>query len=71
MEAEILHRLAAQERLLHAILAALSPEEQDGSGFDDLVETLSDLTVSVMEVTEAVRALGSNGSVRPPGPDAS
>ena len=48
MEAEILQRLAAQERRLHAILAALAPEEQDGSGFDDLMETLSDLTVSVM-----------------------
>lgn len=31
MEAEILQRLAAQERLLHALLAALQPPDTDGS----------------------------------------
>ena len=68
MEAEILQRLAAQERLLHALLAALQPPDTDGSGFDDLVEILSDLTVAVEQVTEAVRGLRCNGSAQPPVP---
>lgn len=59
--AEIERRLAAQERLLHAILALIAPSEQEGSGFDDLVETLSDLTMAVADVTEAVRALRWHG----------
>lgn len=70
MEAEILQRLAAQERLLHAILAALAPPDTDGSGFDDLVETLSDLTGAVAEVTEAVRGLRWRDCNRPPVPEA-
>ena len=67
-ETEILRRLDAQDRVLHAILAALAPPDQDGSGFDDLVETLSDLTVAVSDVTDAVRALRSVASVPPPVP---
>ena len=65
-DADIVRRLDTQERLLHAILAALAPPEQKGSGFDDLVETLSDLTVAVSDVTDAVRALRWNGSARSP-----
>lgn len=55
-------RLEAQERLLHAILA---PTDQEGSGFDDLVETRSDLTVAVPDVTDAVRFLRWDASARP------
>ena len=58
---EIERRLAAQDRLLHAILAALAPASDEGSGFDDLISTLSDLTVAVADVTEAVRALRWHG----------
>lgn len=68
MQVEILQRLAAQERLLQALLAALQPPGTDGSGFDDLVETLSDLTVAVEEVTEAVRGLRCKDSDQPPVP---
>ncbi|KQP32815.1 barstar family protein [Methylobacterium sp. Leaf100] len=67
-DADIVRRLETQERLLHAILAALGPPDQDGSNFDDLVETLSDLTVAVSDVTEAVRALRWEGSARSPRP---
>lgn len=70
MEAEIMQRLAAQERLLHAILAALVPSETDGSGFDDLVEILSDLTMAVADVTEAVWGLRWRDCNPPPVPEA-
>ena len=61
---EIARRLDAQERVLHAILAALAPPETEGqsSGFDDLVETLADLTVSVSDAVHAVSALRSDVS---------
>jgi len=59
---DIERRLAAQERLLHAILAAIAPPEQEGSGLDDLISTLSDLTLAVADVTDAVRALRWQGS---------
>lgn len=65
MATEILHRLAAQERLLHAILATLAPTEE-ASGFDDLVETLADLTEAVADVASAVRDLPCNGCARAP-----
>ena len=65
---EISQRLDAQERLLHAIVAALAPPEQEASTFDDLVETLSDLTQAVADVTDVVRALhwGGSGLARQP-----
>ncbi|CAA2136957.1 hypothetical protein [Methylobacterium bullatum] len=66
MENEIMQRLAAQERLLYAILASLADPETEGSGFDDLVETLSDLTMAVADVTEAVRVLRGSVCGRPP-----
>ena len=59
-------RLAALESLMRAVLAALAPPEEEGSGFDDLVETLADLTVSVAEVTHHVRRLHCNGCARSP-----
>lgn len=58
---EIERRLATQERLLHAILGAIAPPDQEGSGLDDLISTLSDLTVAVADVTDAVRALRWQG----------
>lgn len=58
---DITRRLEAQDRLLHAILAALAPPSEDGAGFDDLITTLSDLTMAVADVTDAVRALHWNG----------
>lgn len=59
---EISQRLDAQDRLLHAIVAALVPQEQEGSTFDDLVATLSDLTQAVADVTDVVRAIHWNAS---------
>ncbi|MGU3420808.1 hypothetical protein [Methylobacterium sp. D54C] len=62
-ETEIARRLAAQERLLHELLAALAPPEE-GSGFDDLVETLADLTEAVADMAGAVRGLPCSGCGR-------
>lgn len=63
---EIERRLAAQERLLHVILAAIAPPSEEGAGFDDLISTLSDLTVAVADVTDAVRALRWHGCASSP-----
>ena len=63
---EIERRLAAQDRLLHAILAGLAPPSEEGAGFDDLISTLSDLTVAVADVTDAVRALRWHGCAYSP-----
>lgn len=67
---EIERRLDAQERLLHVILAAIAPPTEEGAGFDDLITTLSDLTIAVADVTEAVRALRWQGSAPFPSPAA-
>lgn len=65
-------RLAAMETILQGILAALAPPEADGaSGFDDLVEAMSDLTVAVAEVADKVEALRSTGCGPRPGHAAS
>ncbi|NEU13687.1 hypothetical protein G3T14_16325 [Methylobacterium sp. BTF04] len=67
MDYEIAQRLDRQDRVLAAILAALAPPEtetEEGSGFDDLVEILGDLTVAVSDVTAAIQALRSEGSER-------
>ncbi|WP_339163582.1 hypothetical protein [Methylobacterium bullatum] len=56
----------AQERLLYAILASLAAPETEGSGFDDPLETLSNLMTAVADVTEAVRVLRENACGRPP-----
>ena len=68
MDPEIAQRLDRQDRLLAAILAALAPPEAEteGSGFDDLVEVLSDLTVAVADVTAAIQAMRSEGSAHYP-----
>ncbi len=59
---EIARRFDAQDRILHALVAALAPREteSDGSGFEDLIEVLADLTEAVADVTQAVRSLRSN-----------
>lgn len=62
-ETEIARRLARQESLLHELLAALAPTEE-GSGFDDLIETLADLTEVVADLAGAVRGLPCNGCAR-------
>lgn len=66
MDAEIVRRLDRQDRVLGAILAALAPPEAEteASGFDDLVEVLSDLTVAVSDMAAAMQALRSEGSAR-------
>ncbi|WP_187276008.1 hypothetical protein [Methylobacterium sp. WL116] len=63
MDHEIAQRLDRQDRVLAAILASLVPSEveTETSGFDDLVEILSDLTVAVADVTAAIQALRSEG----------
>lgn len=68
MDMDIAHRLAAQGRPLHLIVATLAPpeEEQEGSGFDDLMETLAEPTVTVVDVTQAVRTLRSDVCARFP-----
>lgn len=65
---EIARRLDAQDRLLHAIVAALAPPEAEteGSGFEDLIAVLADLTEAVADVTQAVQALRSDVSARSP-----
>lgn len=68
--ADLARRLASQERLLHAILTALAPPEEEGSGFDDLVEALTDLTEAIADVAAEVRALRSDVSARCPQPGA-
>jgi len=69
---EIARRLDAQDRILHALLAALAPRETEaeGSGFEDLIEALADLTEAVADVTQAVQVLRSNACARfpPAGP---
>ncbi|MEH3116808.1 MAG: hypothetical protein PGN25_04175 [Methylorubrum populi] len=63
---EIVRRLDAQERLLHLIVGALAPEPTDseGTGYDDLVETLADLTEAVADVATTLRAMPCSGCVR-------
>ncbi|MGU3422848.1 hypothetical protein [Methylobacterium sp. D54C] len=56
---EIARWLAAQEKLL----AALTPPEE-GSGFDDLVNTLADRTEVVADMAGAVRGLPCSGCGR-------
>lgn len=63
---EIARRLDAQDRLLHAIVAALAPPETEGSGFEDLIAVLADLTEAVADVTQAVQALRSDVCARFP-----
>lgn len=65
---EIARRLDAQDRLLHAIVAALAPPEAEteGSGFEDLIAVLADLTEAVADVTQAVQALRSDVCARFP-----
>lgn len=69
--AEIIRRLDAQDRLLHAIVAALAPPESEteGGGFANLIEVLSDLTCAVSDTAVAVQALRSDvsGRSRPAG----
>ncbi|TXM74196.1 hypothetical protein FV218_10335 [Methylobacterium sp. WL69] len=63
-ETEILHRLDAQDRLLHAIVAALAPQdpEEETSGFDDLLSALVELTVAVSDTAQSVALLRSHVS---------
>ncbi len=63
---EIVRRLDAQERLLHLIVGALAPEPTDmeGTGYDDLVETLADLTEAVADVATTLRAMPCGGCAR-------
>ncbi len=65
--AEISRRLAAQEGLLHLIVQVLAPEpaESEGTGYDDLIETLVDLTEAVSDLAVAVRALPCGGCNSP------
>lgn len=63
---EISRRLEAQERLLHLIVGALAPEptEPEGTGYDDLIETLADLTEAVADVATTLRAMPCSGCAR-------
>lgn len=70
-DVQVGRRLAAMETLLRGILAAMAPPEADGSGFDDLIEALSDLTVAVADMADKVEALRSTAFAPHPGHAAS
>ncbi|KQU17623.1 hypothetical protein ASG63_08945 [Methylobacterium sp. Leaf94] len=60
MDQAIMERLAAQDRMLQAILSALAPaEEETGPGLGDLIEALQALTTAVEMQGEEIRGLRS------------
>ena len=57
---EIMQRLAAQDRMLQAIMSALAPAgEETGPGLGDLIEVLQSLTTAVEMQGEEIRGLRS------------
>ncbi|KQO61749.1 hypothetical protein [Methylobacterium sp. Leaf88] len=63
MDQAIMERLAAQDRMLQAILSALAPaEETAGPGLADLIEALADLTAAVDAQGQRIDALRSFAS---------